>query len=85
MFLNVENLSVDQLIEKQMEIRQKMSQAQNMGMMGPASQLQNMLDQLNIELKRKSQMQVVERDRERKVEEGKDPDEGDVLNIGEIE
>ena len=85
MFLNVENLSVDQLIEKQMEIRQKMSQAQNMGMMGPASQLQNMLDQLNIELKRKSQMQVVERDRERKVEEGKDPDEGDILNIGEIE
>ena len=68
-----------------MEIRQKMSQAQNMGMMGPASQLQNMLDQLNIELKRKSQMQVVERDRERKVEEGKDPDEGDILNIGEIE
>ena len=52
MFLNVENLSVDQLIEKQMEIRQKMSQAQNMGMMGPASQLQNMLDQLNIELRR---------------------------------
>lgn len=85
MFLNVENLSVDQLIEKQMEIRQKMSQAQNMGMMGPASQLQNMLDQLNIELRRKSQMQVVERDRERKVEEGKDPDEGDILNIGEIE
>lgn len=85
MFLNVENLSVDQLIEKQMEIRQKMSQAQNMGMMGPASQLQNMLDQLNIELRRKSQMQVVERDRERKIEEGKDPDEGDILNIGEIE
>lgn len=85
MFLNVENLSVDQLIEKQMEIRQKISQAQNMGMMGPASQLQNMLDQLNIELRRKSQMQVVERDRERKVEEGKDPDEGDILNIGEIE
>tara|TARA_B100001094_G_scaffold302953_1_gene330656 strand:+ start:1143 stop:1397 length:255 start_codon:yes stop_codon:yes gene_type:complete len=84
MFLNVEKLSVDQLIEKQMEIRQKISQAQNMGMMGPASQLQNMLDQLNIELTRKSQMQVVERERERKVEEGKDP-EDDILNIGEIE
>ena len=56
-----------------------------MGMMGPAAQIQNMLDQLNIELRRKSQMQAVERDRERKIEEGKDPDEDDVLNIGEIE
>ena len=85
MFLNVESLSVDQIVEKQIEMRQKLSQAMNMGMTGPAAQIQNMLDQLNIELSRKSQMQVVERDRERKVEEGKNPDEDDVLNIGEIE
>ena len=85
MFLNVESLSVDQLVEKQIELRQKLSQASRMGMMGPAAQIQNMLDQLNIELRRKSQMQAVERDRERKIEEGKDPDEDDVLNIGEIE
>lgn len=84
MFLNVENLSVDQLLEKQIEIRKKMSQAHSMGMMGPAAQLQNMLEQLSIEISRKSQMQVVERDRERRVEEGKDP-EDDILNIGEIE
>ena len=85
MFLNVESLSVDQIVEKQIELRQKLSQASRMGMMGPAAQIQNMLDQLNIELRRKSQMQAVERDRERKIEEGKDPDEDDVLNIGEIE
>jgi hypothetical protein len=84
MFLNVENLSVDQLLEKQIEIRKKISQAQSMGMMGPVGQLQNMLEQLSIEISRKSQMQVVERDRERRIEEGKDP-EDDILNIGEIE
>ena len=85
MFLNVESLSIEQLVEKQIELRQKLNQASSMGMMGPAAQIQNMLDQLNIELRRKSQMQVVERDRERKIEEGKDPDDDDVLNIGEIE
>lgn len=84
MFLNVEKLSVEQLIEKQVEIRQKMRQAETMGMTGPASQLQNMIEQISIELSRKSQMQVVERDRERKIEEGVDPD-SDILNIGEIE
>ena len=84
MFLNVESLSIEQLVEKQIELRQKLNQASSMGMMGPAAQIQNMLDQLNIELRRKSQMQVVERDRERKIEEGKNPDD-DVLNIGEIE
>ena len=85
MFLNVESLTIDQLVEKQIELRQKLSQASRMGMMRPAAQIQNMLDQLNIELRRKSQMQAIERDRERKIEEGKDPDEDDVLNIGEIE
>ena len=85
MFLNVESLTIDKLVEKQIELRQKLNQASSMGMMGPAAQIQNMLDQLNIELRRKSQMQTVERDRERKIEEGKDPNDEDVLNIGEIE
>ena len=85
MFLNVESLTIVQLVEKQIELRQKLNQASSMGMMGPAAQIQNMLDQLNIELRRKSQMQAVERDRERKIEEGKDPNDEDVLNIGEIE
>ena len=81
MFLNVENLSVEQLIEKQIELRQKLVQASSMGMMGPAGQIQNMLEQISIEIKAKSQLQAIEKERERKIEEGKDPDD-DVLNIG---
>jgi len=86
MFLNVENLNLEQLVEKQIEIRQKMVQAASMGMQGPVSQLQNMLDQISIEIKAKSQLQVLDKEREKKIEEGKDPNpDNDVLNIGEIE
>ena len=81
MFLNTENLTIEQLLEKQIELRQKLSQAQSIGMVGPASQIQNMLDQIGIEMQAKSQLQALEKDRERKIEEGKDPDD-DVLNIG---
>ena len=81
MFLNLENLTIDQLIEKQIELRQKLVQASNMGMQGPAAQIQNMLDQVAIEIKTKSQVQALDKERERRVEEGKDPDD-DVLNTG---
>ena len=81
MFLNTENLTIEQLLEKQIELRQKLSQAQSTGMIGPASQIQNMLDQIGIEMQAKSQLQALEKDRERKIEEGKNPDD-DVLNIG---
>jgi hypothetical protein len=81
MFLNVENLNVEQLLEKQIELRQKLHQAQRMDMSGPAAQIQNMIDQIGIEIQSKSQIQAIEKDRERKIEEGKDPDD-DVLNIG---
>jgi len=81
MFLNLENLTIDQLIEKQIELRQKLVQASNMGMQGPAAQIQNMLDQVSIEIKTKSQVQALDKERERRVEAGKDPDD-DVLNIG---
>jgi len=50
-------------------------------MVGPAVQIQNMLDQVSIEMQAKSQLQALEKERERKIEEGKDPDD-DVLNIG---
>ena len=46
MFLNLENLNIDQLLEKQIELRQKLVQASNMGMQGPAAQIQNMIDQV---------------------------------------
>ena len=57
-------------------------QAHQMNLTGPASQLQNMLDQIGIEISAKSQMQAIEKQRERKIEEGKDPDDDNVLNIG---
>jgi len=81
MFLNVENLNVEQLLEKQIELRQKLQQAHRMNMIGPAAQIQNMIEQIGIEIQSKSQIQAIEKDRERKIEEGKDPDD-DVLNIG---
>jgi predicted xylose isomerase-like sugar epimerase len=81
MFLNVENLNVEQLLEKQIELRQKLHQAHRMNMTGPAAQIQNMIEQIGIEIQSKSQIQALEKERERKIEEGKDPDD-DVLNIG---
>jgi len=84
MFLDLENLNVDQLLEKQIELRKKFSQAQSTGMVGVLDQMQNMLDQISIEIKTKSAQQAVNKERERRIEDGKDPDD-DVLNIGEIE
>ena len=86
MFLNVEKLNLEQLVEKQIELRQKLVQASNMGMQGPAAQIQNMLDQVSIEIKAKSQIQVLDKEREKKIEDGEDPNpDNDVFNIGVIE
>lgn len=82
MFLNVESLNLEQLVEKQIELRQKLAQAHSLGMTGPASQIQNMLEQINIEIKTKSLQQKEDQVREKKIDEGKDPDDNDVLNIG---
>ena len=81
MFLNLQNLTIEQLIEKQIEIRQKISQAHQLGMAGAVGQLQNTLDQIGIEISAKSQIQALEKERDKKIEDGKDPDD-DVLNIG---
>tara|TARA_B100001057_G_C22854833_1_gene952316 strand:+ start:109 stop:354 length:246 start_codon:yes stop_codon:yes gene_type:complete len=81
MFLDLENLNIEQLLEKQIELRKKMSQAHQTGMFQITEQIQNLLDQVSIEIQTKSAQQAVEKERERKVEEGKDPDD-DVLNIG---
>jgi len=81
MFLNLQNLTIEQLIEKQIELRQKISQAHQLGMASAVGQLQNTLDQIGIEISAKSQIQSIEKEREKKIEDGKDPDD-DVLNIG---
>ena len=81
MFLDLENLNIEQLLEKQIELRKKMSQAHQTGMSQIMGQIQNMLDQVSIELQTKSAQQVVEKERERKIDAGEDPDD-DTLNIG---
>jgi len=81
MFLDTENLTIEQLLEKQIELRQKLSQANSMGMSGPADQIQNMIEQVSIEIRAKSQQDALKKEREKRIEEGKDPDD-DVLNIG---
>ena len=84
MYEKFESLNLEQLVEKQMELRKKLMQAHSMGMMGPASQIQNMIDFVNIEIKAKSSLSENNKEREKQIEEGKDPDD-DILNIGEIE
>jgi hypothetical protein len=80
MFLDLDGLNVEQLLQKQIEIRQRMMQAR--GMSGQVmNQLRNMLDQVSIEIQTKAALEKVKADREKRVAEGKDPDE-DVLNIG---
>ena len=58
-----------------------MSQAHQTGMSQIMGQIQNMLDQVSIEIQTKSAQQTIDKERERKVEAGEDPDD-DVLNIG---
>jgi|TARA_B100000902_G_C27242391_1_gene880728 hypothetical protein len=81
MFLDLENLNIEQLLEKQIELRKKMSQAHQTGMSQIMGQIQNMLDQVSIEIQTKTAQQAIEKERERKAEDGEDPDD-DVLNIG---
>jgi hypothetical protein len=85
MFLDLDNLSVDELIQRQMEIRQKMTTAMNTGM-SPAilGQMRNMLDQIDIEIKTKAQQERLDQERQQKIDNDEDPDSDNVLNIGEI-
>ena len=81
MFLDIENLNIEQLLEKQIELRQKLSQANSMNLVGPAGQIQSMIEQISIEIRSKSQIDALKKEREKRIEDGKDPDD-DVLNIG---
>tara|TARA_B100000282_G_scaffold291028_1_gene262759 strand:+ start:19 stop:264 length:246 start_codon:yes stop_codon:yes gene_type:complete len=81
MFLDLEDLNIEQLLEKQIELRKKLSQASSTGMVQVMGQIQNMLDQVSIEIQTKSAQQAVEKERERKIDAGEDPDD-DTLNIG---
>lgn len=84
MFINLSGLTIEQLVEKQIELRQKLAQAHSMGMVSAVGQIQNMLDQVGIEIRSQSEIQKLESDRQKKIDDGKNPDD-DVLDIGSIE
>ena len=80
MFIDLDNLTVEQLLNKQIELRQRMMQAR--GMSGQVmDQLHNMLDHVNIELQTRIAQERVALEREKRISDGKDPD-ADVLDIG---
>lgn len=73
MFLDLDGLNVEQLLQKQIEIRQRMSQAR--GMSGQVMyQLQNMLEYVNVELQTRIAQEQVKLSREKLISEGKNPD-----------
>lgn len=82
MFLdNIESLSVDELLQKQIELRQKMSTAMNTGM-SPAilAQMQNMLDHISVQIRTRSAQD--ELDNAREAAENASDINGTSLDIG---
>lgn len=78
-----EKLDVNQLIEKQIEIRKKIGQAARSGMSPQIiNQMQMMLDNISVELKTKADLEREQKMREMKIENGEDPDESSFI-IGE--
>jgi hypothetical protein len=80
-FDDVENLTVDELLAKQIELKRKMLQASASGMsVAIIAQMQGMLDNINIELQSKIAKEALIKDNTDDI----DPD-SEVLNIGTIE
>jgi hypothetical protein len=78
-----ETLDLNQLIEKQIEIRKKIGQASRAGMSSQIiNQMEIMLDNLQIEIKTKAALEREQKDRELKIEKGEDPDDSSLI-IGE--
>ena len=85
MFPSLENLTLEELLNKQIEIKQKITQAYRSGMsMNVINQMQNMLDFISVEIQTKSQLDQEDKKRERAIEEGRDPDDN-IMNIGDVE
>lgn len=86
MFADFENMTVDQMLEKQIELKQKVAQAMSSGMSPQLiNQMQNMLDQLMVEYRTKVALEAEQQKRERAIEDGRDPEEDNILNIGDVE
>lgn len=78
MFLDLENLSIEELLQKQIEIRKRMMQARSMS---PAviNQLENMLNQVLVQLQTTIAKEKLNSEKEKASNEGKDLD--NPLNI----
>lgn len=82
MFIELDGLSVDQLINKQIEIRQKMMQAINSGMSpGLIAQMQGMLEHISIEIKTKTAVEQLSAEKTVAEDNGDDID-GVSVEIG---
>jgi len=78
-----EKMDLNQLIEKQIEIRKKMGQAASSGMSPQIiNQMQSMLENISVEIKTKAALEREQKDRELKIEKGEDPDDTSFI-IGE--
>jgi len=86
MFVDYDNMSVDQMLERQIELKRKVAQAQQSGM-SPSlvAQMQNMLEQLIMEYHSRVATDSEKAKRERAIEDGRDPDSDNVMNIGDVE
>ena len=77
MFVNYDGMTVDQMLEKQIELKRKVAQAYQSGMSpGIIGQMQNMLDVLMVEYQSRIASDV---------EDDRDPDADNVMNIGDVE
>jgi len=86
MFVDYDSMTIDQMLEKQIELKRKVAQAHQSGMSpGIISQMQNMLDVLMVEYQSRVATDAEKAKRERAIEEGRDPDEDNIMNIGDVE
>lgn len=86
MFVDYDSMTVDQMLEKQIELKRKVAQAYQSGMSpGLIAQMQNMLDVLMVEYRTRVATDSEKAKRERAIEEGRDPDADNVMNIGDVE
>ena len=83
MFPDFDKMSIDQMLQKQLELKQKVLQASAAGMSGGViQQIQTMIDYLNTEIRTKSELEKLQTERQSKIDNDEDPDDT-VLNIGD--
>ena len=83
MFPSLENLTVEQMLHKQLEFKQKLGQAIGAGMSPQViDQIQTMIDFLNTEIRTKSEIDKLEEAKKQAIEEDKDNGDGVSLDIG---